>query len=124
MEKNDKSMNPANDATPLLSSSTNTKCSTCGKDFKTPLIALVVSGRPVEEYYACPTCLSKVGNLDRENNESVEEEVETPETKIEAVNEENWTCKYHLGYLKQRQKNEDIPEECFTCSKMIDCMCQ
>jgi DNA-directed RNA polymerase subunit RPC12/RpoP len=108
MEKNDKSMNHANDATPLLSSSTKTKCSTCGKDFKTPLIALVASGSPMEEYYACPTCLSK----------------ETPETKNEAGNEENWTCRHHLGYLKQRQKNEDIPEECFTCSKMIECMCQ
>jgi DNA-directed RNA polymerase subunit RPC12/RpoP len=124
MEINDKALNHANDAVPPFTSSTNTKCGTCGKDFKTPLVALIASGSPVEEYYACPTCLAKVGDLDKESDESIEEKEEVLETKSEAVNEENWTCKHHLGYLKQRQKNADIPEECFTCSKMIDCMCQ
>ena len=31
-------------------------------------------------------------------------------------------CAHHLGYLKRRPKNTPIPEECLTCSKMIECM--
>ncbi len=31
-------------------------------------------------------------------------------------------CPYHFGYLNQRPKGEEIPEECITCEKSMDCM--
>jgi DNA-directed RNA polymerase subunit RPC12/RpoP len=102
------------------------RCSTCGEEFKTPLLAMVSSGFIVEEYYACPKCLSKVGSLEQpknlEGDEAVDEAEEALEMKIEDDMEESVACAHHLGYLKQRPKNTPIPEECLTCSKMIDCM--
>jgi hypothetical protein len=30
-------------------------------------------------------------------------------------------CGYHLGYLSQHGKAKEIPEECLTCAKLIEC---
>jgi hypothetical protein len=32
------------------------------------------------------------------------------------------TGNHHLGYLNQRQKQYEIPSECFTCEHVIECM--
>jgi len=34
----------------------------------------------------------------------------------------NSTCTHYLGYLNQRQKQQEIPAECFTCEHIIKCM--
>jgi hypothetical protein len=34
----------------------------------------------------------------------------------------NSTCPHYLGYLKQRQKSQEIPAACLTCEKLIQCM--
>ena len=31
-------------------------------------------------------------------------------------------CAHQMGYLSQRQKQQEIPAECFTCEKLIQCM--
>jgi len=117
-----------------LSSETHetSKCGTCGEEFETPLFTVVSSGYLLEEYYACPRCLSKVGTVERSkpveaeeaaDEEEVEEEAEKiQEFKVEDKTEEAVACAHHLGYLKRRPKSTSIPEECFTCAKMIDCM--
>jgi len=101
-------------------------CGCCGEDFEHPLLAMVFSDVLVEEYYACPKCLSKVASLGRErgaDETEVAEEVEEPAgLKFEASVDEAVGCLHHLGYLKNRLKNTPIPEECLTCSQMIDCM--
>jgi hypothetical protein len=33
----------------------------------------------------------------------------------------NSTCMHYLGYLHQRQKRQEIPAECLTCEKVIQC---
>ena len=33
----------------------------------------------------------------------------------------NSTCTHHFGYLHQRQKSQEIPAECLTCEKVIQC---
>jgi len=33
----------------------------------------------------------------------------------------NSTCAHYLGYLHQRQKQQEIPTECLTCKKVIQC---
>ncbi len=34
----------------------------------------------------------------------------------------NSTCTHYLGYLNQRQKQQEIPAECLTCEHVIKCM--
>ena len=108
-----------------------TRCNTCNKEFKTPLFAVISSGYLMEEYYACPRCLSKVGNTETSKTLEAEEiEEEKPEDtlaqkikiELEEKTESPAACSHHLGYLKQRPKNTPIPEECLTCTKMIECM--
>ena len=127
MERNLASLKFGVDAT----HSTST-CSVCGEDFEQPLFAMVFSDSLVEEYYACPKCLSKVASVARQKDfevDEVEEEAEVEEPvalKFEAAVESSVGdvagCAHSLGYLKRRPKNTPIPEECLTCSKMIDCM--
>jgi len=33
----------------------------------------------------------------------------------------NSTCPHYLGYLNQRQKQQEIPAECLTCENVIQC---
>ena len=103
----------------------NSRCNTCGEEIKIPLFAVVSCGYLLEEYYACPRCLSKVGDVERNKTVEVdetEEEENVQEREVEDKMEEAVACAHHLGYLKRRPKNTPIPEECLTCAKMIDCM--
>jgi DNA-directed RNA polymerase subunit RPC12/RpoP len=102
----------------------SSRCSACGELFDKPLLAMVFSDSLVEEYYACPRCLSKVRGFERRDEVEVAEEAEDASgLELGAVSEAAGVgCAHHLGYLKQRPKNTPIPEECLTCSKMIECM--
>jgi hypothetical protein len=31
------------------------------------------------------------------------------------------TCPHHYGYLHERKKTKEIPTECLTCQKIIEC---
>lgn len=112
---------------PILSETHETsRCNTCNEEFEAPLFAVVSSGYLIEEYYACPRCLSKVGSVERnktvETEEDEEEDEKIQEFKVEDKSEDTVACAHHIGYLKRRPKNTPIPEECLTCVKMIDCM--
>lgn len=104
-----------------------------------------------EGYYACPRCLSKTkANYEEmvkqksnkisskipstptiEDSILIEQTVESP--NVDSANQEELPqqkaedglkpadCKHELGYLKKRPKNTPIPDECFTCSEMINC---
>ncbi len=100
------------------------KCEACGEEFEKPVLATVSSGYVVKEYYACPRCLSKVGEVEsRESKEEKKDQSLGKEVKIELdASEEGETCSHELGYLKKRPKNTPIPEECLTCNKMIECL--
>ena len=110
----------------------NSACDVCGEEYEEPVVAELHSGSMIEEYYACPRCLTKVGDVEHERKtetrESLEEEEEKPQEVEETATvetsklEETQTCPYHMGYLKKRQKGTAIPEGCLTCTKMIDCM--
>jgi len=107
----------------------NSVCEVCGKEFEQPLLAEKTAGRHIEKYYACPRCLTKVGEVEHQEEAEVEE-LEEEEEEMAEAKPENQTCKaedasacpYYLGYLKKRQRDSPIPETCFTCSKMIDCV--
>jgi DNA-directed RNA polymerase subunit RPC12/RpoP len=127
MERN---LNPSkldSDSHMLPETHENSRCDTCGEEFEQPLFAVVSSGYLIEEYYACPRCLSKVGGVERPKNvEAVKaEDDQSQETAVEIEvdkMEETVACPHYLGYLKKRQKNSPIPEGCLTCNKIIECM--
>jgi len=104
----------------------NNRCDTCGEEFEQPLSAALSSGQLIEEYSACPRCLSKVGGVERPKKveaEDAEEDNQPQEKEVEVDKEEKTVgCPHYLGYLKKRQKESPIPEGCFTCNKMIECI--
>ncbi len=106
------------------------ECPSCGTKFNQPLHAEFRSGTTTEEYYACPRCLTKVGEVEHERSAIVDEEQEEAALPIEEsapvveekTAEETPSCPYSLGYLRKRAKGSPIPEGCFTCSRMIECI--
>ncbi|TRO48199.1 hypothetical protein E2P60_01455 [Candidatus Bathyarchaeota archaeon] len=125
MERNVAALKFEFDRDVLSSAHGDSRCGTCGEEFENPLLAMVFADSLAEEYYACPKCLSKVASI-REKNikvNEVEGMVKEPAAlKFESSKGEAGGCVHHLGYLKNRPKNTPMPEECLTCSKMIDCM--
>jgi DNA-directed RNA polymerase subunit RPC12/RpoP len=112
------------------------RCGACGEPVETPLLAMIFSESTTEEYYACPKCLSKIASLSKEpeikeafeisvDENTLKNEIAEPE-RLEVATEGNVegpiSCVHFLGYLKERPKDTPIPEECLTCSNMIDCM--
>ena len=129
MERNS-NMELNEEAQVVIEAQDSAVCDVCGEEYKHPLLAELVSGDHAEEYYACPRCLTKVGEVERQEkmdvDEAVEEEEEEEVAEVQQENEpvksgDGSVCPYYLGYLKKRQKNSPIPESCFTCVKMIEC---
>jgi len=107
-----------------------TVCAQCGEEYAQPLLTELHSESVIEEYYACPRCLTKVGEVEHERVAEAKETEEEEETPIEeaatvevvTVEDPQKQCAYYLGYLKKREKGSPIPEGCFTCPKMIECI--
>jgi hypothetical protein len=105
------------------------KCDVCGESSKTPLLTMVFLESETEKYYACPRCLSRTANIYAKQISKDFEKLEDNLIDHEEFAISNASnsevpkrCVYNLGYLKNRIKNSPIPEECLTCSKMIECM--
>ncbi len=105
-------------------------CHACGEEFDQPLFAVASSNTTHDEYYACPRCLSKIEGKEHqkkvevyetEETEQLDQTQDTQNKPQEVKTEETTNCKYQFGYLNKSQKNTPIPEECLTCTKMIDC---
>jgi hypothetical protein len=94
-------------------------CTRCGNKFTNPLLTIATIGENTESYYGCPRCLTPVP--DAENSQPEETENST-NNKTPEKNKSPPTCTHSLGYLKQRPKGTPVPEDCFTCTAMIDCM--
>jgi hypothetical protein len=101
----------------------------CGRVFADPIIVEDFSSK--NESY----CLTEIVI---EENSEVKEEKRTLKKKRAKIEEtitqptilkpaekssvkEN-KCPYHFGYLSQRSRKEEIPEECMTCEKIVQCM--
>ena len=89
----------------------------CHKEFEKPLMLTDFSTTPRETYYACPHCLTKVevvaggSKLNSISVETSENPVEKPPTE----------CAHRFGYLETLPKEATIPDECLTCSKLLQC---
>jgi hypothetical protein len=98
-------------------------CDECGTRFQKPLLATFTSQGSSEEYYACPRCLTKVAETETKQRRENEE---TPSAvrlgKVGTLLEGDVKCEHFMGYLKKRPKDTPIPDECLTCTKMVECL--
>lgn len=114
----------------------------CGKAFETPVRLTDLSHKPSSEtYYACPHCFSKVDNAEIVRSSSISSELEHLHdggygltagvggskkagdvAQKELSKESTLNCPHHVGYLKTRPKNEVVPDGCFLCPKILQCM--
>jgi len=113
------------------------KCSNpeCEMVFANPIIVQDLSSKNGSSYNACPYCLTEIVI---EEDSEVEKEKRTMKKKraiikkakaqppklkpAEQLSPKEHGCPYHFGYLSQRSRKEEIPEECMTCKKIVECM--
>ncbi|MDH5481986.1 MAG: hypothetical protein OEY22_03770 [Candidatus Bathyarchaeota archaeon] len=100
------------------------KCGECGEKFRKPLLATFASDTNVQKFYACPRCLTKVSDAESQKREEIKENLfPAREPKKPAAElDESVKCSHFMGYLKKRPKDSSFPDECLTCSKMIECL--
>lgn len=95
----------------------------CGKFFSKPIELTVRTEGSHEAYYACPHCFSRVSvsdNLKKGLSEAPQGaliDASKDIRKNDAVN-----CTRFVGYLKTRPRDSPIPDECLTCSRILECM--
>jgi hypothetical protein len=59
---------------------------------------------------------------------SIERPESTPTASVDAKkpvsppNNHSSACPHHFGYLKEHPKNTPIPNECLTCTKIMECL--
>lgn len=111
----------------------------CGKSFAAPVRLTDLSHKPRSEtYFACPYCFSKMdecehvstrelkavrsgsyemtADLGSKKNAKVDMQRE-PNNETDAV-----SCPHHVGYLKNRSKDQAVPDSCLICPKILQCM--
>ncbi len=88
----------------------------CRKGFEKPLQLTNPSLIMRETYYACPHCHSKIDITVEDLHVVRVEKCEDGEHITPPAN-----CPHDFGYLKTLQENVSIPDECLTCSKILQC---
>lgn len=105
----------------------------CRKAFANPIIVQNLSSEDTASYYGCPYCLTEIeetpkGDEIRQKPKAKRSRIEqtkTPLTETKPTQElfsETQKCPHHFGYLSQRPRGQEIPEECMICKKIIECM--
>jgi len=95
----------------------------CERVFTKPLKTMNLQQNLGETYSACPYCLTEIKVVEPWNDNPSEETLIEISSNIEMPNEEKvLTCHYHMGYLKEKERTTQIPDECILCKKIIDCM--
>jgi DNA-directed RNA polymerase subunit RPC12/RpoP len=123
MERNVSSWKTENDSRLHEDAQSGFKCDECGERFHKPLLATVTSNKSVQRYYACPQCLTEVRQERKQKSEISQQPFTVKEVAKVAVKlQESVKCNHFFGYLKKREKNSSIPEDCLVCEKMIECM--
>jgi hypothetical protein len=98
-------------------------CEGCGKTFQKPILATVLTSGQTKKHYACPRCMTQVQDFkpaEKREEKPTASTMEATKLTIEAENTES--CTHFFGYLKKREKQIPMPEECLTCVKMVECL--
>jgi hypothetical protein len=109
--------------------------SSCGIVFQKPIKVKNLNPEDSECYDACPRCLTAISTeSSSENVPVVEANLSEPvedakELEVASSIEERKVkpsstiqCTHHMGYLSERSKKEEIPEECMVCENIVKCM--
>lgn len=102
-------------------------CERCERAYEKPVLASVVSSGQTQVYYACPWCLTRVSPVQAEETFCEPASPDRADQAKKAATVEKVAaagCTHYFGYLKKREKDKPIPDECLTCSKMVDCLMQ
>lgn len=106
----------------------------CGRVFTNPIKAKNLASKEAEVYDACPYCLTEIVLEETATIQEKEQEPEAEKTKIKEpkigskdekparTQPEVQNCAHFFGYLSQRSKKENIPEECIVCENIVQCM--
>ncbi len=107
----------------------------CNKEFASSITVYDVSSANTETYEGCPFCLTAIEQAEDSDDDEREQKLKINENQISEVksilmdansesneNPSPQKCPEHFGYLNQRSRGEKTPEECMSCSKLIDCM--
>ena len=80
-------------------------------------------------YEACPFCLTEIMIEKGISVSEKQKPVDKKEAEIPAETDKNIRstaeideCKHFFGYLSERTKKEELPEECMLCGKIVQCM--
>ena len=95
----------------------------CGRVFDKPLKAINLQKSSKDPYNACPYCLTEIiiAKIEKENPPENTEAIIPNEEPIQKESKAP-CCKYHRGYLSEKEHKQQIPEECMVCAELIDCM--
>jgi len=105
--------------------------SSCGLVFSKPLKVTNLKAESSGFYDACPRCLTAIEEEGLSANkgkpcataESVkDQEILSDSEERETTPSPEVKCAHHFGYLSERTKNENIPEECVVCGNIVNCM--
>ena len=107
----------------------------CGIVFTEPIIVQDIGSENTPSYPACPFCLTeflvkktritKIIPKTATDESLTKKKIHRPKVEKppqEVLLDEKQECRYHFGYLGNRSKNEEIPDECMTCEKIVSCM--
>jgi DNA-directed RNA polymerase subunit RPC12/RpoP len=98
-------------------------CDECGRTFQKPILATISTSGQTHTYYACPRCMTKVPSFKEPVREKEEKgTVLTKEPRKPTQEPQDVKCGHFFGYLNKHQKNMPFPDECLTCSKMVECL--
>jgi DNA-directed RNA polymerase subunit RPC12/RpoP len=118
----------------------------CRKIFEKPIVLNDLSQNPPQVYSACPHCgfhletasPSAVGKktkmpfkIRRSPKESTKisekptadkDNQKLPAASPKSLQARPLKCSHFFGYLRKIPKNTTIPDQCFSCAKMVDCL--
>jgi hypothetical protein len=110
----------------------------CRKIFEKPVKLNDLSQNPPRVYSACPHCgfdletaspsaVGKKTKMPFKIPQSPKESTEISEKPTAAkdnkkLQERPPKCSHFLGYLRKIPKNTTIPDQCFSCPKMVECL--
>jgi len=90
----------------------------CKRSFSDTILIQNLSSDRTTSYHGCPHCLTQTEEKSRSGEEGVVQQRKAQSTQQSSSHK----CLNTFGYLGERSKGTEIPEECMMCQKLISCM--
>jgi len=90
----------------------------CKRSFSDTILIQNLSSDRTTSYHGCPHCLTQTEEKSGSGEEGVVQQRKAQSTQQSSSQK----CLNTFGYLSERSKGTEIPEECMMCQKLIGCM--